>query len=52
MWLKGIYTAISNCTKRVTTLHREVECKVEKVKHMKLQVMQLKAKTNMTVQAE
>ena len=34
----------------VIILHRELECKVEKVKHMKLEVMQLKTKNNMNFQ--
>ena len=29
----GRYTAFSNDKKKVTILHRELECKVEKVKH-------------------
>ena len=36
----------------VTTLHRELERKVEKVKHMKLEVMRLKTKNNMNFQPE
>ena len=35
----GRYTALSNDKKMVTILHRELERKVEKVKHMKLEVM-------------
>ena len=48
----GQYTALSNDKKMVTILHREVECKVEKVKHMKLEVMWLKTKNNMNFQPE
>ena len=44
------YTASSNNKKMVTILHREVESKVEKVKPMKLGVMQPKAKNNMNFQ--
>ena len=33
-------------------LHRELERKVEKVKHMKLEVMRLKTKNNMNFQRE
>ena len=36
----------------VTILLRELERKVEKVKHMKLEVMQLKTKNNMNFQPE
>ena len=39
------YTAFSNNKKMVTILHRELEHKVEKVQHMKLEVMQPKTKT-------
>ena len=38
----GRYTALSNDKKMVTILHRELERKVEKVKHMKLEVMRPK----------
>ena len=41
----GRYTALSNDKKMVTILHRELEHKVEKVKHMKLEVMWPKTKT-------
>ena len=40
----GRYTALSNDKKMVTIVHRELERKVEKVKHMKLEVMQPKTK--------
>ena len=46
------YTAFSNNRKMVTILHRELESKVEKVKPMKLEVMRLKAKSNMNFQRE
>ena len=42
----GRYTALSNDKKMVTILHRELERKVEKVKHMKLEVMRPKTKNN------
>ena len=43
----GHYTAFSNSNKMVTILHRELERKVEKVQHMKLEVMRWKTKNNM-----
>ena len=43
----GGYTAFSNNNKMVTTLHRELEHQVEKVQHMKLEVMPPKTKSNM-----
>ena len=48
----GFYTAFSNNKKMVTILHRELEHKVEKGKHMKLEVMQLETKNNMNFQPE
>ena len=48
----GRYTALSNDTKMVTILHRELERKVEKVKQMKLEVMRPKTKDNMNFQPE
>ena len=36
----------------VTILHRELERKVEKVKHMKLEVMRPKTKNNVNFQPE
>ena len=48
----GCYTAFSNNKKMATILHRELEHKVEKVKHMKLEVMQLETKNNMNSQPE
>ena len=46
----GRYTAFSNNNKMVTILHRELEHKVEKVQHMKLEVMRPKTKSNMNFQ--
>ena len=40
----GRYTAFSNNQKMVSILHQELERKVEKLKHMKLEVMQPKIK--------
>ena len=48
----GRYTALSNEKKMVAILHRELERKIEKVKHMKLEVMPLKTKNNMNFQPE
>ena len=48
----GWYSALSNDKKMVTILHRELERKVEKVKHMKLEVMWPKTKNNMNFQRE
>ena len=48
----GRYTALSNNKKMVTILHRELERKVEKVKHMKLEVIGPKTKNNMNFQLE
>ena len=48
----GRYTALSNDKKIVTILHRELERKVEKVKHMKLEVIRPKTKNNMNFQPE
>ena len=45
----GCYTDFSNNKKMVTILHRELE---HKVKHMKLEVMQLETKNNMNFQRE
>ena len=41
------YTPLSNDKKMVAILHRELERKIEKVKHMKLEVMPPKTKNNM-----
>ena len=41
------YTALSNDKKMVAILQRELERKIEKVKHMKLEVMPPKTKNNM-----
>ena len=48
----GCYAAFSNNEKKVTILHRELEHKVEKVKHMKLEVMRPKTKNNMNFRPE
>ena len=49
----GRFTAFSNNKKMVTILHRELEHKIEKVKHMKkLEVMRPKTKNNMNFQPE
>ena len=48
----GRYTAFPNNKKMVTILHRELEHKVEKVQHMKLEVMRPKTKNNMNFQPE
>ena len=40
----GRYTALSNDKKMVAILHKELEHKIEKVKHMKLEVMPPKTK--------
>ena len=46
----GRYTTFSNNKKMVINLHRELEHKVEKVLHMKLEVMRPKTKNNMNYQ--
>ena len=46
----GRYTAFSSNKKMVAILHRELEHKVEKVKHMKLEVMRPKTQNNMNFQ--
>ena len=48
----GRYTAFSNYKTMVTIPHRELERKVEKLKHMKLEVMPPKTKNNMNFQPE
>ena len=48
----GRYTALSNDKKMVAILHRELGRKIEKVKHMKLEVMPPKTKNNMNFQLE
>ena len=48
----GRYIALSNDKKMVAILHRELERKIEKVKHMKLEVMLSKTKNNMNFQPE
>ena len=54
MWSPGCYAAFSNNKKKVTIVHRELEHKVEKVEHMKLEVMRpkLKTKNNMNFRPE
>ena len=53
-WEQGFsrHTAFANTKKMVTILHRELEHKVEKVQHMKLEVIQPKTKNNMNFQPE
>ena len=48
----GRYTAFSNNKKIVTIFHGELEHKVEKVQHMKLEVMRPKTKNNMNLQPQ
>ena len=48
----GHYNAFSNNREMVTILHRELKHKVEKVKHMKSEVMRPKTKNNMNFQPE
>ena len=48
----GRSTAFSNNKKMVTILHRQLEHKFEKVKHMKLEVIRPKTKDNMNFQPE
>ena len=48
----GRYTAFSNDKKMETILKRELEFKVEKVKHIKLEVTRAKTKNNMNFQPE
>ena len=48
----GRYTAFSNNKEMVTILHRELERKVEKIKHMKLKIMRPKTKNNMIFHPE
>jgi len=51
--VSGRYTAFSNNKKMETILHRELQSKVEKVKHMKLEVVRPKTqKNNMNFQPE
>ena len=52
LMVTGHYTAFSNNKKMVTILHRELESKVEKVQHMKLEVMWPKTKNKMSFQSE
>ena len=46
------HTAIFNNKKMVTILHKELQHKVEKVQHMKLEVMRPKTINNMNFQPE
>ena len=48
----GRYTAFCNNKKMVTILHRELERNVEKVQHMKLEVMRPRTKSNMNYHPE
>ena len=48
----GPYTALSNVKKMVAILHRELERKIEKVKHMKLEVLSPNTQNNMNFQSE
>ena len=48
----GCYTAFYNNKEMVTIPHSELESKVEKVKHIKLEVMRPKTKNNMNFQPE
>ena len=48
----GRCTVFSNNKKMLTILHRELERKVEKVQHMKLEVMRSKTQNNMNFQPE
>ena len=48
----GCCTAFSNKKKMVTILHRELGHIVEKVQHMKLEVIRPKTKNNMNFQPE
>ena len=43
----GRYTALSNNKKMVAILHRELQCKIEKVKHMKSEVTPPKTKNKL-----
>ena len=52
LFVPGRYTAFSKNSKILTILHRELERKVEKVKHIKLEVMQPKTKHNINFQPE
>ena len=52
LWSPGCYAAFSNNKKKVTIAYRELEHKVEKVQHMKLEVMRPKTKNNMNFQPE
>ena len=47
--ITGRYTAFSNNKKMVAFLRRELEHKVEKVQHMKLEVIWPKTKNNIRI---
>ena len=47
----GRYTAFSKIKKMVTILHKVLKLKVEKIKHMELEVMRLETQ-NMNFQPE
>ena len=49
---RKVYTALSNDKKMVAILYRELERKIEKVKHMKLEVKPPKTKNNINFQPE
>ena len=48
----GRYNALSNGKKMEAILHRELQRKIEKVRHMKLEVMPPNTKSNMNFQPE
>ena len=50
-WEEG-FLRMDNNREMLTILHRELEHKVEKVQHMKLEVMWPKTKSNMNFQPE
>ena len=52
MWLPDAILLFLAIRKKVAILHRELEHKVEKVKHMKLEVMRPKTQNNMNFQPE
>ena len=52
LWLPDAILLFLAIRKKVAILHRELEHKVEKVKHMKLEVLRLKTKNNMNFQPE
>ena len=54
LWFPGVILLFLTIRKSgwVTILNRELECEVEKVKHIKLEVMRPKTKSNMNFQPE